>query len=372
MPDQKPWNWQQDDWPHFSWDRAALDPLEAGFLRASGILIGTFRHIGEEEKTTLTVHVLGAEALDTAAIEGEQLERDSLQSSLRRQFGLETDNRKIPPAEQGLAEMTTSLYRSFDAALSDESLHRWHAMLMNGRRDLQTIGGYRIHAGPMRIVSGRIDEPRVHFEAPPSRAIPVEMERFIAWFNRSAPQGPAPLPALTRAGIAHLYFESIHPYEDGNGRIGRALAEKALSQSLGQPTLIALSRAIKAGQRAYYAALERASRHNEITTWLVSFAETVLEAQRLSQQTVDLSIAKARFFEKYRGRLNPRQEKVLARLFREEPEGFKGGLSAENYLRLTGTSRATATRDLQELVTIRALRKTGALKGTRYHLTREE
>lgn len=364
----KQWNWQQDDWPDFSYDRSRLEQMEADFLRSSGVLIGTFKHIGDEEKVALTVSIISTEALNTSEIEGEILNRESLQSSIRRNFGLAADSRKVPPAEQGIAEMMTDLYRTFNATLDDGYLHNWHKMLMNGRRDLKSIGGYRKDGDPMQVVSGRIDKPDIHFEAPPASAVPQEMTRFNAWFNRSSPNGEEPLPALIRAGIAHLYFESIHPYEDGNGRIGRAIAEKALSQSLGQPTLIALSRAIKAKQKGYYAALEQANKRNQITAWLIYFAQTAIEAQRLSQQLVDISIAKAKFFENYRGRFNERQEKVIARMFREEPTGFQGGLSAENYIRITGTSRATATRDLHELVEIGALSKSGVLKGTRYHL----
>jgi Fic family protein len=176
---------------------------------------------------------------------------------------------------------------------------------------------------------------------------------------------------LTRAGIAHLYFVSIHPFEDGNGRIGRALAEKSLAQNLGQPSLIALAYTIERARNAYYEALHRNSRDTEITEWLVYFAETILEAQRNTMRCVDFYIAKARLCERLRGQLNVRQEKVIARMFREGIDGFKGGLSAENYITITRTSRATATRDLQELVALGALRRTGELRHTRYHLNLE-
>jgi Fic family protein len=195
-----------------------------------------------------------------------------------------------------------------------------------------------------------------------------EMDAFVSWFNETSPDGGHALPALTRAGIAHLYFVSIHPFEDGNGRIGRALAEKSLAQNLGQPTLIALAYTIERARKAYYAALHRNSRNIEITDWLVWFAQTVLEAQRNTIRRVDFYIAKAKLYEKVRGQLNERQEKVLARMFREGIDGFKGGLSAENYITIAKTSRATATRDLQDLVARGALTKTGELRHTRYHL----
>jgi Fic family protein len=172
---------------------------------------------------------------------------------------------------------------------------------------------------------------------------------------------------LTRAGIAHLHFVSIHPFEDGNGRIGRALAVKSLAQTLGQPSLIALA-TIERSRKAYYAALERNNKDIEITDWLTYFAETILAAQRNTIKRLDFYVAKAKLYEKLRGRLNDRQEKAIARMFREGIDGFKGGLSAENYIRLTGSSRATATRDLQDLVAKGALTRTGELRHTRYHL----
>ncbi|NTU56507.1 MAG: Fic family protein, partial [Anaerolineales bacterium] len=308
------------------------------------------------------------EALKTSEIEGEYLDRDSLQSSICRQFGLNTDNRKISPAEQGIAEVMVDLYRGFEAPLSHAMLFEWHKMLTNGRRDLKDIGRYRTHSEPMQIVSGAIYAPKVHFEAPPSSQMMLEMERFIAWFNDSAPKGKKLLPALLRAGIAHLYFVSIHPFEDGNGRIGRAIAEKALAQCLGQPTLIAIAYTIERNKKAYYEALERANRRNEITDWLIYFADMVITAQGYTQTWVEFLIKKAKLHDRLRDRLNPRQEKALDRMFREGPEGFTGGLSAEKYISITGASRATATRDLQDLVGKGALVRTGERKHTRYHL----
>jgi Fic family protein len=195
-----------------------------------------------------------------------------------------------------------------------------------------------------------------------------EMARFLAWFADTAPGSKQPLAALTRAGIAHLYFVSVHPFEDGNGRIGRALVEKVLSQTIGQPSLIALSHIIQRKRAAYYDALEAANKGNEITNWLSYFAETVIDAQAYSLALIDFLIAKTRFYDRFRDRMNERQARVIARMFREGLDDFEGGLSAANYITIAGTSRATATRDLQELAAIGALMQTGALKSTRYHL----
>ncbi len=222
--------------------------------------------------TKLTVEAMSTEALTTSEIEGEILDRASVQSSIQRQLGLAADNRGAAPAERGVSEMMVNLYKTFAAPGSDDTLFQWHRMLMSGRQDLKDIGRYRTSIEPMQVLSGAMDSPKIHFEAPPSAKVPVEMKQFITWFNRTAPGGSEPLPALTRAGAAHLYFESIHPFEDGNGRIGRALAEKSLAQSLGQPFLIALAATILARRARYYAALEAANKSNEITEWLAWFA----------------------------------------------------------------------------------------------------
>ncbi len=368
MEAPKTWNWQQDHWPVLRYSADKLEASEALFLQQSGVFAGSTRHISSGDMNELTVALVCDEALNTAEIEGEILNRESLQSSIRRQFGLTADNRKVPPAERGMAGMRADLFHHFAELLTDELLFRWRKMLMNGQRGLKEVGRYRADESPMQIVSGPIHAPKVHFEAPPAKMVKAEMHRFIKWFNQTGPKGKNPLPALTRAGMAHWHFVTIHPFEDGNGRISRALAEKALAQSLGKASLIALSHVINSKRKTYYSVLERGSRDNEITDWLVYFAETVLEAQSLAQEMVDFLIAKTKFFDRQKGKLKERQEKVIVRMFREGPGGFKGGLSAENYISITGTSRATATRDLQDLVSMGALRKEGERKGTRYYL----
>ena len=362
------WNWQQPDWPSFRWEASVLAAFEAQFMKQSGILIGSVRHLTEDDRAAVTIDIMTGEALKTSEIEGELLNRDSVQSSLRRQFGMEVGDRRIPPAERGIAEMMISLYRDFGGPLTHDALFAWHRMVLSGRHDIQSVGRYREHADAMQVVSGALHKPKVHFEAPPSAAMGREMQRFLVWFAQTAPAGEQPLAALTRAGIAHLYFVSIHPFEDGNGRIARAVAEKALSQAISQPSLIALSQIIQRKRSAYYDALEAANKSNEITGWLTYFARTVLDAQTHSLALIDFLLAKTKFYDRFRSQFNERQDRVIARMFREGVDGFTGGLSAANYLAITGTSRATATRDLQELVAMGALAQTGVLKSTRYTL----
>lgn len=362
------WNWQRKHWPKFAWDKEDFSEYERQFLDKAGIIHGSIQYMDHEDQETLKVDLISDEALKTSEIEGEILNRDSLQSSIRKHFGLKTDNRKVEPAEQGIAEMMVNLYQNFQTPLSPQLLFNWHEMLTNGRRDLTDLGRYRTHEDAMQVVSGEIANPKIHFEAPPSKQVNAEMKRFIEWFNQTSRGGTQELPSLLRAGIAHLYFESIHPFEDGNGRIGRAISEKALSQSLGRPTLIAISYTIEKSKKNYYAALERNNSDLEINDWLNYFCKMVLEAQDYTQSTINLLIEKGKFYRRFHGKLNERQEKVVERIFREGIHGFKGGLSAKNYMSITDAPSTTATRDLTKMVEMGVFKKTGELKSTRYYL----
>jgi Fic family protein len=363
-----PWNWETPDWPKFSYAAPRLQKAEEQFLIGGGMFAGTVKHLGEADREQLTIDAISSEALKTSEIEGEVLDRASVQSSIKKQLGFASDPRRVKPAEQGISEMMVDLFRSFAAPLSDEVLFGWYRMLTKGRSDLRDAGRYRTGMEPMQIVSGALYSPRIHFEAPPSSRVTREMARFVKWFNRTAPDGVEPLPALARAGIAHLYFESIHPFEDGNGRIGRAISEKALAQSLGQPTLTALAATILIHRKAYYDALERANRNNEITSWLVWFAGIAIEAQRRTAANIEFLLDKTKLFDRLRGQLNPRQEKALLRMLQEGPRGFEGGLNAGKYSGITKASPATATRDLADMVARGALIRSGERRHARYQV----
>ena len=361
------WVWQHPDWPNFTWDRSVLIPLEERFLHESGRRIGAWRQLTREDQSELRVKWLSGEAVETSAIEGEILDRKSVQSSIRRRFGLIASRKTVSPEEEGMAEMMVALYREFNRPLNHETLWGWHRMLMRNRTQLEIVGGYRRHPEAMQVVSGPDYKPKVHYEAPPSERMAEEMERFIAWYERTASIGDR-LSCLTWAGTAHLHFVRIHPFEDGNGRIARALAEKALAQSLAEPSLIALSRTIARRRKAYYDILDESCRSLDITNWLTWFADTVLDAQIWSERRLIRSIQQTRLFDRFRKSLNPRQEKILLRLFDAEPDGFKGGLSAQNYQRTTGATPSTATRDLADMVAMGVLRRTGQRRHTRYRL----
>ena len=362
------WNWQRPDWPNFAYDAQRLRSRENQLLKGAGILVGVISHLDVEDRQNLSIELMAQEAVDSSAIEGEILDRASVQSSVAKHLGIKADHRRANAAEAGAAELMADLFRGYREPISDAMLFHWHALLMNGRRDLADIGRYRTHPDPMQIVSGALHAPKVHFEAPESKAVPAEMKTFITWFNNSEPGSPSPVSALARAGVAHLWYESIHPFEDGNGRMGRAIAEKALAQGLDAPAITALAETIQRHRKDYYTQLQQASLSNHIDEWLDWFSGIALEAQQRALDRVHFLLAKAKLLDRLRGQINARQEKALLRMFAEGPDGFKGGLSAANYRTITDAAPATATRDLAELVAIGALRKEGELKHTRYYL----
>ena len=288
------WNWQQPDWPNFSYDASRLRSREDEFLKGAGVLVGAMTHLDADDRQNLSIELMTQEAVNSSAIEGEILDHASVQSSVAKHLGVNADHRRANAAEAGAAELMANLFRSYREPLSDKMLFHWHTLLMNGRRDLVDIGRYRTHADPMQIVSGALHAPKVHFEAPPSQAVPREMQGFIAWFNISDPNGHSPTSALARSGIAHLWFESIHPFEDGNGRLGRAIAEKALAQGLDAPAITALAEMIQRHRKDYYAQLQRASLSNRIDEWLDWFFDIALAAQRPAGATAARRAHRAR------------------------------------------------------------------------------
>lgn len=359
-----PWNWQLPEWPKFAYGVEPIAQKERSFLLGSGNTLAFLENIEKDEQTQFVVEILSIEGIKSSKIEGEILERESLQSSIKRHFGLQTDSKRDAPKEQGMAELLCNIYENFEKPLTHEMLWEWHHMLFKDQTNTMDWGKYRTHEDPMQIVSGRLDSPRVHYEAPPSDRVHLEMSKFIDWFNKRKVSEPI----LARAAIAHIYFESIHPFEDGNGRIGRVLVEKILSQGIRKPALIAVSKFIEKRKKEYYSELGKCNKTLDVQDWVDFFSEVILQAQEDSIRLLNLLVKKSKMLSVLSGQLNERQEKVLLRVFAEGVEGFSGGLSAENYLKITKTSRATATRDLANLVEMGALIKTGELRHTRYWL----
>jgi Fic family protein len=243
-------------------------------------------------------------------------------------------------------------------------------MLLRHDKNLES-GLWRTHIEPMQVISGDVGKQKIHYEAPPSARVPKEMKQYISWFNDTAPGGNNEIKKVpVRSAIAHLYFESIHPFEDGNGRIGRAIAEKALSQGLGRPILMSLSRTIEANKTDYYNQLKKAQRSNEITHWINYFVKTIVAAQTEAEEEIDFILKKTKYFDRFRSKLSERQLKVIKRMLEEGPKGFVGGMNAGKYCTITKVSKATATRDLQLLLEIGAFSLVGEAGGrsTKYQV----
>lgn len=365
------YNWQQNDWPDFKFSLKSVEDdlliLSEKIGRVSGIL----QVLPVETQQEIIVDIILTEAIKTSAIEGEFPNRQDVLSSIRKNLGLYYSPEQIKDKTAvGLGELMIDVRKTFKEALTEKQLFMWYGMLFRENKRLQP-GQWRSSKEPMQVISGAIGKEKVHYEAPPSSKVPKEMKRFIQWFNNTAPGGKKEIKkAAVRSAIAHLYFETIHPFEDGNGRIGRAIAEKALSQTIGRPIILSLSRTIEANKSLYYTSLENAQRSNEITPWIDYFVPTVLKAQTEAEAQIDFTLNKTLFLDQLKEQLNNRQLSVIRRMFEEGPAGFEGGMNAKKYIRITKTSKATATRDMQQLLEIGAFKLSGMAGGrsTSYQL----
>jgi Fic family protein len=363
------YNWQQKDWPNFKYSLDEVEKDLYAFSEKAGRLSGVMEVLPEELQFESIVDLLVAEAMKTSEIEGEYLSRKDVMSSIRNNLGLNTKQQPVNDKRaQGVAEMIIDAQKFFEKPLSENILFNWHRMLMKGSTGIE-VGVWRTHSEPMQVISGAMGKEVVHYEAPPSSQVPTQMETFISWFNKTAPgsSGEIRQPVI-RAAVAHLYFETIHPFEDGNGRIGRAISEKALSQYLNRPVLLSLSHAIEAKKKEYYQALKKAQRSNEITPWINYFVKTTLEALENAKQLINFSVKKAKFFDKFQDELNERQLKTVKRMLEEGFNGFEGGMNARKYKSINRTSKSTATRDLQDLLDLGAFIKKGGGRSTSYIL----
>ncbi len=362
-------NWQQSDWPHFRYKLDKIEDLLFEFVQRTGRISGILEGLPEDAKIETLIETMVAEAIKTSEIEGEYLNQKDVASSIRKNLGLNTELVSVRDKKaEGIAELMVDVRNTFNEKFTENKLFDWNRMILGGTTGVKS-GKYRIHEDPMQVVSGPLGKEKIHFEAPPSSAVPFEMKRFIQWFNESAPGESKEIKKpVIRAAIAHLYFESIHPFEDGNGRVGRAISEKALSQEVKRPVFLSLSKAIELKKNDYHSALEKGQRSNEITSWISYFIQTVLEAQKLAEAQIDFTLKKSKFFYQFENKLNDRQKKVIARMFDEGPDGFEGGMNARKYMAITKTSKATATRDLQDLVALNVLIAAGGGRSTRYEI----
>lgn len=362
------YNWQQQDWPIFQYDLSGIEDALLKLAEKTGHASGLLKGLTADAQAETAIEMMVVEAVQTSAIEGELLSRRDVLSSIRKNLGMDGGAAAGDRRAAGAAALMIDVRNSFEVPLSETKLFKWHRMIMAGHRRI-AAGQWRTHVDPMQVVSGPVGHEQVHFEALPSSKVPGEMTRFIEWFNETTPGGKKEIrKASVRSAVAHLYFESIHPFEDGNGRIGRALSEKALSQGLGRPALLSLSRTIEANRKQYYEALQQGQQSNEITPWVSWFVNVVLEAQIQAEEQINFTLKKTRLFDRFRDQLNERQVQILRRMLDKGPNGFEGGMSAKKYMSITGASKATATRDLQDLADKGVFATDGGGRSTQYKI----
>ena len=360
--------WEQPEWPHFTWDdRRLLEPLAAARLK-QGRLLGSMARLGFDLRLEAQLEALTEDVVKSSEIEGEVLDRQSVRSSIARQLGMPAAAVELADRRtEGVVEMMLDATENHAALLTPERLFGWQAALFptgySGMHKVKT-GAWRDDAeGPMQVVSGPIGRQRVHYQAPPSRRLDAEMQAFLDWFNRRAgPEG------LLRVGIAHLWFVTIHPFEDGNGRIARAVADQALAQSedSGQ-RFYSVSSQIRKERSSYYDALERTQKGTlEVTDWMVWFLNCFSRAIDGAEATCAIVLRKADFWQRFaREPFNERQKRVLNRFL----DGFEGKLTARKWALIGKCSIPTAQRDINEMVERSILRRNpGGSKNTSYDL----
>ena len=371
---ERHWIWEQPDWPQFRWDAEQLLPAlrsaHAQRLALPQLLKQLDANLQEEAAAAL----ISRESLSTAGIEGEQLDPAEVRSSVARRLQLPLESQQTRPSAKvdGLVQTLYTATSNLEAPLSLADLNRWHQSLFaagpDGLRAIR-IGELR-GEDPMQVVSGPIGRETLHFQAPPRQGLEAALQQLIDWFN-APPEG---LDGLIRAGLSHLWFVTLHPYDDGNGRLARALSDRALAQLAPEGAhvhhALSLSAQIQQQRQQYYLQLERCQKGTlEVTTWLQWFLEQLGAAAEHNGAVVEAVRAKALFWWSHRHHsFNPRQQKLLNRLLDAEPEGFEGGLTLRKVLGLTRASRATAWRDLRELVELEALELIGAGRSSAYRI----
>jgi Fic family protein len=337
------------DWPRFRWNRESLAEPLAAVRHRQGRLIGHMEALGFNLRQEAILQTLTADVLKSSEIEGEKLDADQVRSSIARRLGMDIGALKPPDRNvEGIVEMMLDATRHYDQPLTDERLFSWHASLFpTGRSGMTKIraGAWRDdRTGPMEVVSGPVGKERVHYQAPTAKRLDGEMRGFLDWFNANADIDP-----VLKAGLAHLWFVTIHPFDDGNGRIARAIADMALARSENSPQrFYSMSAQIRQERGAYYDILEETQKGTlDITPWMEWFLGCLGRAIDGAQTTLGAVLAKARFWEAIAGfAINDRQRLVLNRLL----DGFEGKLTTSKYAKLAKTSQDTALRDILPLV----------------------
>ncbi len=364
------YNWEQKDWPNFKYKLNGLAKSLQTIIFNNGKYDGGTATLALQVSDEAILDLMVVEAIKTSEIEGEYYSKKDVLSSIKKNLGLHQKAFVIQNKNaENISSLMVAMRKDFAKPLTKAMLLQWHNLLFTyNTTDIQ-VGKWRTHKEPMQVISGVLGKTKVHFEAPPSASMMQEMKQYVEWFNNTAPNGNTPInDAVERAALAHLYFLSVHPFEDGNGRIARTLTEKVLAQHNEKPWLISISFAIEKKKKEYYAALQVAQRKNEITPWINYFVHTVLEAQDYTTRHINFVLQKKIFYETHQQKLNTRQLRAIKRIFAEGVDGFEGGMNAQKYIGITKTSKATATRDLQELLAMGLFKVFGAGRNTSYEL----
>lgn len=369
------WIWQQPDWPDFNWQAERLAPLLRECVQTQGRLLGMAGSVGDSMSAQSELDALLQNIVTSSAIEGEQLNVGSVRSSLARRLGPEwVDRDSVSQRSEGLAQLMLDATHGFDEPLTLARLLEWHTWLFPAEEAMFSarpilVGTLRGDE-PMQVVSGRLDRPTVHFEAPPRLGLEQQIERFLSWFEASRDQ--VSLDPLLRAGIAHFWFVTLHPFDDGNGRLTRTITDLALAQGEAQAIrFYAMSASILEDRAGYYRILESSQKATlDITEWLTWFLQTLLRSLQQAITRIDSVLGKTRFWQAHReSELSAEQIKVLNRLLDGGERGFEQGLSAGQYQAVAKVSKATATRHLAELLDKGCLQRLpGGGRSTRYKI----
>jgi Fic family protein len=360
--------WERREWPQLTWDGQSLFPLLTRVSRAQGRLLGKMENLGFDLRSEAYLRTLTEDVVKSSEIEGEKLDTDQVRSSIAQRLGMDIGG--LVPADrnvEGVVELMLDATGNYAKPLTRERLFAWHSALFPTGRSLMrkiSIGDWRDDTtGPMQVVSGRVGKEKVHFEAPPAARLPAEMKKFLNWFKKPGDTDP-----LLTAGLAHLWFVTVHPFDDGNGRIARAIADMALARAEGtEQRFYSMSAQIRRERNDYYRMLESTQKGDlDVTSWQEWFLGCLCRAIEASEQTLGSVLDKARFWERFaKEPLNARQIKVLNWLL----DGFEGKLTTSKWAKLAKCSQDTAYRDVLDLVERGALKKDpGGGRSTSYSL----
>ena len=376
MKSHQRWIWQLPEWPSLVFDSHQIQQYLATARKSQGLILGKAEMIGLEGLQPHIRDSLTQEALTTSAIEGEKLDPESVRSSVARRLGLDTSGAPIREGQrniEGLIDVLQDATLNTESPLTLERLCNWHgALFPTGFSGMQRIDVGALRSVPMEIVSGAVGHAKVHYAAPPPEGLAAQVDAFLTWFNQTNPNtGSVPLDGLVRAAISHLWFETLHPFDDGNGRIGRAILQLALGQDMGQPgRIVTLSRQIESCKDQYYSELERAQRSKsmDITAWVEWMLEQFSQANEFANRTIDSAIQRMKF-QAWMSTvaLNERQQKTMKKLLDAGPKGYEGGMTTRKHEQISQTSTPTAARDLIELERLGLLKRQGEGRSTRYY-----